>query len=112
MIWSRTWLLGLWFMLAQCLHAQPKVVAYVPNWIELAAFAETIDYAKLTHNNVAFENSTARWGDDLVSQFRRQRGGFSSFRHPRGIEMNAIRAIQTVAPALALHFIIVEMKGI
>jgi chitinase len=37
-------------------QAQRKVVAYVPNWIELDAFAETIDYAKLTHINIAFEN--------------------------------------------------------
>lgn len=37
-------------------HAQPRVVAYVPNWIDLDAFAETIDYGKLTHINIAFEN--------------------------------------------------------
>jgi hypothetical protein len=44
----------LWFIpLAQ---AQPRVVAYVPRWIDLDAFSETIDYAKLTHINVAFEN--------------------------------------------------------
>lgn len=36
--------------------AQPRVVAYVPNWINLPAFAETIDYARLTHINIAFEN--------------------------------------------------------
>src|SRR5262245_54765891 len=36
--------------------AQPKVVAYVPNWIELETFAATIDYAKVTHINIAFEN--------------------------------------------------------
>lgn len=33
-----------------------KVVAYVPNWIDLEKFSETIDYAKLTHINIAFEN--------------------------------------------------------
>ncbi len=36
--------------------AQPKVVAYVPNWIDLESFSETIDFAKLTHINIAFEN--------------------------------------------------------
>jgi GH18 family chitinase len=36
--------------------AQPKVVAYVPNWIDVKSFAATVDYAKLTHVNVAFEN--------------------------------------------------------
>ncbi len=39
------------------------VVAYVPNWIELPAFAETIDYAKLTHINIAFENPANDEGD-------------------------------------------------
>ncbi|MDB6006933.1 MAG: glycoside hydrolase family protein [Prosthecobacter sp.] len=39
-------------------HAQPKIVAYVPNWIDLKAFAPRIDYAKLTHINIAFENPT------------------------------------------------------
>jgi len=33
-----------------------RVVAYVPNWVELATFAGRIDYAKLTHINIAFEN--------------------------------------------------------
>jgi chitinase len=34
----------------------PKVVAYVPNWIDLDAFADTIEYSKITHVNLAFEN--------------------------------------------------------
>ena len=48
----------LFFLLltAACLQAQPKVVAYVPNWIDLKVFAPQIDYAKLTHINIAFEN--------------------------------------------------------
>ena len=48
------WLAAL--LLAAPLHARPRVVAYVPNWIDLPAFAETIDYAKITHLNIAFEN--------------------------------------------------------
>lgn len=40
------------------LRAEPKVVAYVPNWIDLTTFAPKIDYAKLTHINIAFENPT------------------------------------------------------
>lgn len=47
-------LTGLLFSCA--LHAQTKVVAYVPNWIDLKTFAPQIDYAKLTHINIAFEN--------------------------------------------------------
>ncbi len=33
-----------------------KVVAYVPNWVDLEAFSKTISYDKLTHINIAFEN--------------------------------------------------------
>ena len=33
-----------------------KVVAYVPNWINLTEFAKGIDFAKVTHVNIAFEN--------------------------------------------------------
>lgn len=50
-------------LLAPSMEAQDKVVAYVPNWIDLKAFAETIDYAKLTHINVAFENPINASGD-------------------------------------------------
>ncbi len=44
-------------------NAQNRVVAYVPNWIDLASFSETIDYAKITHINIAFENPTNADGD-------------------------------------------------
>jgi chitinase len=44
-------------------YAQKKVVAYVPNWVDLNSFSETIDYAKLTHINIAFENPTNAAGD-------------------------------------------------
>ena len=40
-------------------QSRPKVVAYVPNWVDLAAFSQNIQYAKLTHINVAFENPKA-----------------------------------------------------
>jgi GH18 family chitinase len=43
--------------------ATPKIVAYVPNWIDLDVFAPTIDYSKLTHINIAFENPTNDSGD-------------------------------------------------
>ena len=48
----------LFFLLltATWLQAQTKIVAYVPNWIDLKAYASQIDYAKLTHINIAFEN--------------------------------------------------------
>ncbi|MGC4004413.1 MAG: glycosyl hydrolase family 18 protein [Pirellulales bacterium] len=41
---------------------RPRVVAYVPNWIDVAKFSRTIDYAKLTHINIAFENPTDAHG--------------------------------------------------
>jgi chitinase len=44
-------------------QAQKKIVAYVPNWIDLPAFAQRIDYEKLTHINIAFENPTNALGD-------------------------------------------------
>jgi GH18 family chitinase len=40
-----------------------RVVAYVPNWVELTTFAGTIEYAKLTHINIAFENPVNDEGD-------------------------------------------------
>lgn len=41
----------------------PKVVAYVPNWIDLKSLSETITYSHLTHINLAFENPTTAAGD-------------------------------------------------
>lgn len=40
-----------------------KIVAYVPNWVDLNTFSTNIDYAKLTHINVAFENPVNAEGD-------------------------------------------------
>ncbi|KAF2079937.1 glycosyl hydrolase family 18 protein [Flavobacterium sharifuzzamanii] len=39
--------------------AQKKVIAYIPNWIDLNAFSSTVQYNKLTHINIAFENPDA-----------------------------------------------------
>src|SRR5262249_30642247 len=46
-----------------------RIVAYVPNWIDLPAFAEAIDYSKVTHLNIAFENPT---NDDGNLSFNRK----------------------------------------
>jgi len=48
--------------------AEPKVVAYVPNWVDLPTFAETIDYTKVTHLNLAFENPSNDEGDLSFNQ--------------------------------------------
>src|SRR5271170_239530 len=67
MIRSKLWCLVL---LVSSLTASPtsvegreKVVAYVPNWVNLESFSETIDYSKITHINIAFENPTNDQGD-------------------------------------------------
>jgi chitinase len=44
-------------------QAQYKVVAYVPNWVDLNKFSKTIDYSRLTHINIAFENPKNAEGD-------------------------------------------------
>ncbi len=44
-------------------YAGEMVVAYVPNWVDLNSFAKGIDYSKLTHINIAFENPTNEVGD-------------------------------------------------
>jgi chitinase len=49
-------------------RAANRVVAYVPNWIDLKSFAETIDYPRITHINVAFENPTNDSGDLSFSE--------------------------------------------
>lgn len=66
MSFSRSWsfLTGAIILLhAAIAEARPRVVAYVPNWIDLNSFAETIDYSKITHINIAFENPTNESGD-------------------------------------------------
>ncbi len=45
------------------LPPRPLVVAYVPNWVDLQKFSTEIDYAKVTHLNLAFENPTNDLGD-------------------------------------------------
>lgn len=39
--------------------AQLKIVAYVPNWVDLESLSAKIQYTKLTHINIAFENPGA-----------------------------------------------------
>lgn len=43
--------------------AKHKIIAYVPNWVDVTTFADSIDYAKLTHINIAFENPINEYGD-------------------------------------------------
>jgi len=54
--------LGL-LLFAASSQAEHRVVAYVPNWVDLVKFSETIEYGKLTHINIAFENPKNAEGD-------------------------------------------------
>src|SRR5580765_4582442 len=55
--------LGAFFGCPGISTAQEKVVAYVPNWVDLKALSDAIDYPKLTHINIAFENPSNDAGD-------------------------------------------------
>ncbi len=66
-------------LLPGLLQARPLVVAYVPNWVKLESFVETIPYEKVTHLNVAFENPD----DDA---------GAMSFDEAYGVLMTKARA--------------------
>ncbi len=57
------WWVALLLLPSSLLPAAPKLVAYVPNWIDLEQFAPKIDYAKITHLNLAFENPINAEGD-------------------------------------------------
>jgi len=51
------------FLFAFSVCAEKRIVAYVPNWVDLNTFVGAIDYAKLTHINIAFENPRNAEGD-------------------------------------------------
>lgn len=42
--------------LAACASAQKLIVGYMPNWLTDATVLDKVDFSKLTHVNVAFEN--------------------------------------------------------
>ena len=71
-------------MPASLAHAQPRVVAYVPNWIDLDKYAETIDYAKLTHINIAFENAKNAEGE---LSFNRKDAGLIAKAHANHVKV-------------------------
>lgn len=65
--------------------APPLVVAYVPNWVEdLPTYAKGIDYAKLTHINVAFENPT---DDDGTLSFNPANEALIREAHAHGVKV-------------------------
>lgn len=53
-------LLSVLFLNISCSNASNfRVVGYVPNWIDVAAFANNFDYSKVTHINYCFQNPDA-----------------------------------------------------
>ncbi len=56
---SLKWMIILALGIFNLSTAQKKVIAYVPNWIDLNSFSNSIQYNKLTHINLAFENPDA-----------------------------------------------------
>lgn len=72
------------FLASATLRAEPKVVAYVPNWIDLKTFVPQIDYAKLTHINIAFENPT---GADGALSFHEENDLLIRQAHEHGVKI-------------------------
>lgn len=71
-------------LLAQGSSAQTLVVAYVPNWIDLKSFAREIDYDRLTHINIAFENPKSSLGE---MSYRRENDLLIAAAHKKGVKV-------------------------
>jgi len=63
MTWKFVLLLSALLWMTDHAVASGKVVAYIPNRLKMDSFSETIDYDKITHINLAFENPTNDHGD-------------------------------------------------
>lgn len=64
--------------------AEPKIVAYVPNWTNLEGLSERIDYDRVTHLNIAFENPTNERGE---LSFHRGNAGLIAKAHERDVKV-------------------------
>jgi len=65
-------------------HAESRIVAYVPNWVDLKTFSESIDYARLTHINIAFENPVDAEGN---LSFKRQNDVLIAKAHSNNVKI-------------------------
>ena len=65
-------------------RGREKVVGYVRNWVDLASFSETIDYSKVTHINVAFENPVNDRGE---LSFNQADEALITKAHSRGVKV-------------------------
>lgn len=71
-------------LIAQTSLAQTLVVAYVPNWINVKSFSREIDYDRLTHINIAFENPKSPTGE---MSFRRDNNLLIEAAHKHGVKV-------------------------
>ena len=71
-------------LLARTAAAAPKVVAYVPNWGDLTALTGRIDYPKVTHLNVAFENPV---DDTGALSFNAKNDALIATAHEKGVKV-------------------------
>jgi chitinase len=85
-------------------NAQPKIVAYVPNWVDLNAFSETIDYAKLTHINIAFENPINDNGDFSFKPHNEALMAKARAHHVKVLISIAGGSVSTNAPLMKRYF--------
>ncbi|MBT1708422.1 discoidin domain-containing protein [Fulvivirgaceae bacterium PWU5] len=105
--------LALWLSIAGAAMAQAKVVGYVPNWIDINSYANTLDYSKVTHLNIAFENANSSGnlsfnsaGNNLITRAHANNvkvlvsiggGSASEDANQRNIYFNLISASQRAA---------------
>lgn len=66
------------------LMAEEKIVAYVPNWVDLTSFSDSIAYHKITHINIAFENPTS---DDGGLSFHRKNDVLIGKAHAHNVKV-------------------------
>ena len=82
--WPRLGIVATFCLLTAPTFADEQVVAYVPNWGDLAHFSKTIDYDKLTRINLAFENPT---DDEGNLSFHPENSSVIAEAHRRGVEV-------------------------
>ncbi len=83
-VWRRSLAALGMLMFSLAAYTENRVVAYVPNWVDLNTFSETIEYGKLTHINIAFENPKNAEGD---LSFSKKNGGLIRKAKANGVKI-------------------------
>ncbi len=71
-------------LVAAAVLASPLVVAYLPNWGDLATLAPKIDYARLTHIDLAFENPQ---DDEGALSYNPANDAVVALAHAKGVKV-------------------------